>query len=316
MASPDIVSLDGDLIRPHVLLRSVAVAAGRASPEIFYEGDESDTLDTQAAAPTVAEARDQGRLILVAEDDVINQKVILQQLGLLGYAGEMADNGAEALRLWRKSGGNYALLLTDLHMPEMDGYALTESIRREEKGAARIPIVALTANALRGEAGRARAIGMDDYLTKPVQLDLLKETLERWLPATADTPSDAGSSRPAAADEPETATPAVDLEVLKGLVGNDENILTEFLTDYLTAAGEQVEELRKAITADDALHVAAIAHKLKSSSRSVGALAFGDRCADLESACKAGDKPAIKQAILGFENAYAVASKQIKQHID
>ena len=126
------------------------------------------------------DARTQGRLILVAEDDTMNQKVILQQLGLLGYAGQIAADGAEALRLWH-SGNTYAMLLTDLHMPNMDGYELSLLIRAEEPLGTHLPIIALTANALHGEAERATASGMDGYLTKPVPLATLREVLARWI---------------------------------------------------------------------------------------------------------------------------------------
>ena len=131
------------------------------------------------------EARTQGRLILVAEDDRMNQKVIVQQLALLGYAGHIAVDGAEALRLWRA--GTYAMLLSDLHMPNVDGYELAASIRRdEEAGGTHLPIIALTANALHGEAERATAAGMDGYLTKPVPLATLREVLAKWIvPASA-----------------------------------------------------------------------------------------------------------------------------------
>ncbi|HEY3287997.1 MAG TPA: PAS domain S-box protein [Gemmatimonadaceae bacterium] len=127
------------------------------------------------------EARAQGRLILVAEDDSMNQKVILQQLGLLGYAGQIAVDGEEALRLWRA--GAYAMLLSDLHMPNRDGYSLAAAIRDEEKDrGTHLPIIALTANALHGEADRATAAGMDGYLTKPVPLATLREVLAKWIP--------------------------------------------------------------------------------------------------------------------------------------
>jgi CheY-like chemotaxis protein len=128
---------------------------------------------------SVADARAQGRLILVAEDDSMNQKVILQQLALLGYAGEIAVDGAEALRSWRQA--SYAMLLTDLHMPNMDGYELVAAIRREEPAGVRLPVMALTANALHGEAERATSAGMDGYLTKPVPLATLRGVLEQWV---------------------------------------------------------------------------------------------------------------------------------------
>jgi signal transduction histidine kinase/CheY-like chemotaxis protein len=134
------------------------------------------------AMPVAArdEALQQGRLILVAEDNEINRKVILRQFTLLGFTADMVSDGQQALVKWRS--GDYALVLTDLHMPEMDGYDLTRAIRAEEGNARRTPIIVLTANALKDEGDRCRALGTDDFLTKPVQLASMKAVLERWLP--------------------------------------------------------------------------------------------------------------------------------------
>lgn len=302
---PNLVSMDGAALRRLALLRAVAVAAGRASPEIFHDRPE-ELLASEAAPPTIAEARAQGRLILIAEDDDINQKVILRQLALLGYAAEIAANGVEALRLWRD--GRYALLLTDLHMPEMDGYTLAETIRSEEAGRSHVPIVALTANALRGEANRVHASGMDDYLTKPVQLQLLRDTLEKWLPGAGE--NKAPDMRMEPSGEPAAAT-AVDVGLLQGLVGNDRTTVHEFLADYLASARHLAGEMRAALTAGDTRHVSAIAHKLKSSSRSVGAMALGDLCAELENSGKTGDKAAIAQGMAQFETALAQVEAEI-----
>jgi CheY-like chemotaxis protein/HPt (histidine-containing phosphotransfer) domain-containing protein len=300
------ISIDGDALRRLALLRAVAVAAGRASPEIFHDRPE-EPLAGEIEPPTIAEARAQGRLILIAEDDDINQKVILRQLELLGYAAEIASNGTEALRLWHE--GRYALLLTDLHMPEMDGYTLAETIRREEAGRSRMPIVVLTANALRGEAHRAYAAGIDDYLTKPVQLYLLKSTLEKWLPHTGenqtsenkapDVPPEHGGA------QPRPALPSVDISVLQSLVGDDQATVHEFLADYLASVRHLAGEMRAALAAGDTRHAGSIAHKLKSSSRSVGAMVLGDLCAELENFGKTGDKTAIAQGMAQFETALA-----------
>lgn len=131
---------------------------------------------TTGAPPTREDAQEQGRLILVAEDNAFNRKVIAQQLRLLGFAAVIVGDGREALEKWRN--GGFGLVLTDLHMPEMDGYALATSIRAQEGPGQRTPIVALTANALHGEEARCLAAGMDAYMTKPAGLALLKETLE------------------------------------------------------------------------------------------------------------------------------------------
>ena len=120
-------------------------------------------------------------LVLVAEDNPINQKVIGSQLKLLGYRAEIAENGREALALWRS--GRFAIVITDLQMPEMDGYDLAASIRREEEAAGlpRTPIVALTANAMKEESGRCLAVGMDGYLSKPAPLAAIGAVLDQHL---------------------------------------------------------------------------------------------------------------------------------------
>ena len=300
----DLVTLDG-VLRRAALLRAVAVAAGRASPELAHESGGEDGADGPLEPCSFAEARAQGRLILVAEDDEVNQKVILRQLEVLGYAAEIAPSGTEALDRWRE--GRYGLLLTDLHMPDMDGYALAEAIRREEAqrdpgSHGRMPILALTANAMRGEAMRAQAVGMDDYLTKPMLLHLLKAAIAKWLPRDG---GDAASGAPAGEqrDAPggDQAHAVVDLAVLKGMVGDDPEILREFLVDYRISAGRLAAELQAARIADDLRQIGAIAHKLKSSSRSVGALALGDVCAELENASRSGARAAVLQGLAQFE---------------
>jgi len=302
---PNVVTMDGSPLRRRVLLRAVAVAAGRASPDVFYEDAGNETDDEQLVPPTIAEARAQGRLLLIAEDDTINQKVILKQLGLLGYAGELATDGVEALRLWRQ--GQYALLLTDLHMPEMDGYALTEAIRREEaqNDKPRLPILALTANALRGEMARAIAVGMDEYITKPVQLHLLAAALEKWLPRTRAAEVSAAPP-PDEQNSPDTAT--VDVAVLKQLVGDDADTIREFLGEFLASAQQHGTALRAAAAAGELPQVAAIAHKMKSSSRVVGALALGDLCGEMEIAAKTGDITSLQRTLPEFEMCLAAVN--------
>jgi len=310
MAATDVVTVDGNCLRRSSLMRAVAVAAGRASPEVLH-GGEDPTMAIEPTAPTNVQARALGRLILVAEDDEVNQKVILRQIEVLGHAAEIAENGGEALRLWRT--GDYALLLTDLHMPGMDGYTLAETIRREEaqRGTTwreRMPILALTANALRGEAMRAQAAGMDEYLTKPLQLGLLKAALTKWMPRL-----DPQTIPAELQEEPGTgpSTQAVDVTVLKGLVGDDPQVVHRLLANYRVAAERLAREMRAARGADDTRQIGAIAHKLKSSSRSIGALALGDLCAALENACRSGTGDEVSRGIVQFDAALREVDAQI-----
>ena len=123
--------------------------------------------------------------MLLVDDRPANRQVIQRQLALAGYASETAEDGVEGLERWRS--GRYALLLSDVHMPRMDGYQLARTIREEEarSGQPRTPIVALTASALKGEAERCLAAGMDDYMAKPVSIPTMGACLQRWLPHTA-----------------------------------------------------------------------------------------------------------------------------------
>lgn len=295
ITGPGTVTLDCCALRPRVFLRAIAVAAGLASPEVFHATEEPGPTEDREP-PTVAEARAQGRLILVAEDDETNQKIILRQLGLLGFAAEIATDGRAALHMWRE--GGYAMLLTDLHMPEMDGYELTQAIRHEEQGSNRIPILALTANALRGEASRALAIGMNEYLVKPIQLHALKGALERWLPSAAAPPP---------------PRPIFDVAVLETLIGKDPLIVREFLGDYLASAQRLAADLRSASEAGDISQMQALAHKFKSASRSVGAMELGALCAALEASQEGADAPLAPAEMARLETVFAETKAEIRR---
>ncbi|MGA2269802.1 MAG: ATP-binding protein [Bryobacteraceae bacterium] len=128
--------------------------------------------------------------ILIVEDNPVNQIVALRAVHGLGYAAEVVSGGEAALEAWGR--GSFDLILMDCQMPGMDGYQAAAEIRRRENGAGRVPIVAMTANAIDGDQEKCRASGMDDYLAKPVRLSALARTLERWLSVSAPQP--AGSS--------------------------------------------------------------------------------------------------------------------------
>ena len=283
----DIVTLDGDVMYRQSLLRAMSIAAGRA--EVGMESGPSDNLLKSGPVPVSRdEALRQGKLILVAEDNDINQKVIRQQLNLLGYAGDIANDGREALR--RLQDCNYALLLTDLHMPEMDGFELTKAIRSEETSKKHIPIVALTANALKGEREHCLSAGMDDYLSKPVQLEDLRLTLEKYL--SNGKPAEErklASQLSLPMNGAGSAVAPVNVHVLEELIGNDPEMIKEMLLDFRTSAEKIATELHAAYRAGQFAVVGLLAHKLKSSARSIGALALGELCADMEQAGKKND---------------------------
>lgn len=299
-------TFDVDAMRRRALLSSVARAVGRIASEDSQEDHRRRRHERRLAPLTIAEARAKGHLILVAEDDAVNQKVILQQLSLLGYTAEVATTGLEALRMWRV--GKYGLLLTDLHMPEMDGYALAEALRREENGRGRTPIVALTANAMRGESVRAQACGMDEYLTKPIKLTTLQQVLERWL-----SKASAADNVPEASEDPQYSS--LNLDQLRSLVGTNAEIICDLLNEFLRGARDQVSQLRVAHSGGDLGQLGAIAHKLKSSSRAVGALALGDLCAELDSASKADERVRVWELMIELQPMFGEVERQIEDYL-
>ncbi|HUP87527.1 MAG TPA: response regulator [Acidimicrobiales bacterium] len=125
------------------------------------------------------ETRKRQRL-LVADDNAVNQKVAVMMLGKLGYSADVVANGAEAVEAICRT--RYHAVLMDCQMPEMDGYQATAAIRGQEDATRRVPIIAMTAGVMKGDAERCLAVGMDDYVPKPIRADVLADVLRRWLP--------------------------------------------------------------------------------------------------------------------------------------
>lgn len=154
----------------------LTVLAGRPAPERIP--DPSPAAAAAAAPSTEAPARAR---VLVAEDNAVNQLVAEAMLTRLGYQVDVVANGREAVRAVEES--DYAAVLMDCRMPDMDGYEASEEIRRREGGLRHVPIVALTASAIRGDEERALAAGMDAYVTKPVTMDALASVLSPFVEA-------------------------------------------------------------------------------------------------------------------------------------
>ena len=273
--------------------------------------------------PTREQAVAQQRLILVAEDNDTNQEVIRQQLALLGYQCDIAADGQQAYKLWKT--GEYSLVLSDIHMPIMDGYQLSQSIRTEEKrleqpGVAteRTPVLALTANVLKGEAERCHDAGMDAYLAKPVPLSELMGELVKWLPIK----DQAENQRKNDGMNEEFDQPALqheladfDINMLTKVVGDNPSMHTRLLKKFLSNSEERNNDLLAAVESVDLQTIGNIAHSLKSASRSVGAMRLGQVCEQLEKAGKAANSEAVNGLMPDFEQAYMIAREEIDGYL-
>jgi CheY-like chemotaxis protein len=178
-------AIDAGLVKPvrqSQLLNTLATAWSKKLNSGFTVRQPAPAEN--AASPAVPAAFAGSSLrVLVAEDNAVNQKVAVRMLERLGLRPDVAGNGREAVELYALL--PYDLIFMDCHMPEMDGYAATAEIRRRQGTGARVPIIAMTAEALEGCRDNCLAAGMDDYIAKPVRLEDLAEALRQWLPRPA-----------------------------------------------------------------------------------------------------------------------------------
>ena len=256
--------------------------------------------------PTVDEALAKHQLVLLAEDNETNSDVLREQLRLLGYTSETATDGQMALQMWRS--GRYALLLTDCHMPGMDGFELTAAIRLAEPAGLHMPIIAVTANAMHGESRRCLDSGMDDYLSKPLRLQTLGLMLDKWLPLQTDKLE---------TDEVNTQVEMAiwDASTLGQLVGDNLGMHQRLLKKYLHNTPGQVCLIEAAAQAGQLQDAAKVAHTLKSASRMVGALALGELCQHIETAGLSGDSATCSALTASLSDAFAQAQNQIQSHL-
>ncbi len=233
-------------------------------------------------------------LVLVAEDNLVNQKVAARMLERIGYRAEVAANGRQALEALREK--SYAAVLMDVQMPEMDGYEATAEIRSLEAGEGRhTPIIAMTANAMQGDRESALASGMDDYLSKPVKTGELSEMLAKWATAR-EAPAEDAEGEPdngngSTGDEPEEdILNAAIIASLLDLQGEDDpELLSELVETFEEDTNERIKALRLYVEAGAAEEIERTAHALKGSSGNMGVVGMSKVSSELQAAGAAAD---------------------------
>ncbi len=215
--------------------------------------------------------------ILIAEDNAVNQKVSRRQVENLGYRADVVENGVEALEALSKI--PYDIVLMDCQMPQMDGYEATKEIRRREGTNKHTVIIAMTANALEGESEKCLAAGMDDYISKPVNVEELQRLLERWQPSAQNLENFADTNQNSPVD---SISPPVDMEQLQDAASGDEDLMRELIELYLQQMSEGLEKLRSSAKAGAPDEIKRLAHTLVGGSATCGMAAVVPLLRELE----------------------------------
>jgi hypothetical protein len=303
---------------------------GETPPTVLLQRQPSSTFNLPSPpAPADSQSRP---CLLVAEDNAVNQKLIIRLLEKMGYRADVATNGREALDALACR--SYAAVLMDCQMPEMDGFAATRAIRKweaarnAERGTmnaehppapphssflihhssfSRLPIIAVTAHALQGDRTRCLEAGMDDYLSKPIKPDQLKATLERWLPQQG-TPEGSGVRSPESNPQPLTPNPQLsvfDLAEALERVEGDRELLAEMAALFLEEYPTMLEQIQQAIVKQDPQELQHSAHTLKGSVGNFAAHGVFAAAFALEKMGRQGDLVHAAEALATLEQELA-----------
>jgi PAS domain S-box-containing protein len=281
-----------------------------------------DTLQTGAAGPFPAPMRPAAEeltpqfnaRVLVAEDNEVNQEVARRMLMKLGCAVDIAADGAEAVR---KTGDQkYDIVFMDCHMPVMDGYSATRTMKSRDEAAEGTIVVAMTANALRGDKEECFAAGMDDYIAKPVKMSDLAAVLRKWYK------KEQGESLPAeridgpSSQEVRTGLDRGRIERLKALVDEGEDQWWNTLIQkFLTGAKVKLDEIAEAVKGGDTAALRTLAHTLKGSSFNMGAAGMVQLCKNLEAAAEQHSLEVSKRWLADLLQEFEVVRTDLEKEI-
>jgi len=283
-------------------------------------------LTSQAPMAPVAKPLDNAPMILLAEDNPTNQRLAQVQIAKLGYALQTVDNGQMAVDLLARSRRGeapaFVAVLMDCQMPVMDGFEATASIRRAERpGDRRLPIIAMTANAMQGDRERCLSAGMDDYVSKPIQINTLRDVLNHWAgtpaapageavaPVSASVLPDDGPRPPADAN-----AELINLSLLESYFGDDPQTVNKLLNLFHHTTQTLMAKMADAVSQRNAPVVDALAHELRGSCGNMGMDRMTRLAGHLEAQADALDWPGIdsshQQLTQAFDDVVAMINQR------
>lgn len=291
--------VDAYLIKPFRqsrLFDCIAVLVGKHLVPKDFAPPNIETASVRQSVLPDARSR-----ILIVEDNIVNQQVTLILLKELGYEASIVDTGKQAIEAIIH--GNYAMILMDCQMPDMDGFEATRQIRRlEPMSGRRVPIIALTAQALQGDREQCLAAGMDDYISKPITSLRLKAVVQRWLLPPSDSPSvDTTKQKDAKSAKSHSSTP-IDFQALQEMYSEDG--ATKLIELFLLSADKLIEQIEPAIIKQDTKEVRAIAHELRGSALSLGIDKMAVLLLDLENVAKKEDWRNVQDLYKGLRDEF------------
>lgn len=274
--------------------------------------DEGSVLETASSLATLQDGMGevqwpQNTRLLLVEDNPTNQIVAQGMLEMIGLEADIANNGQEALESMQLAVdiAPYTVILMDCQMPEMDGYSASTAIREGRAGEAykEIPIIAMTANAMEGDREKCLIAGMSDYVSKPINLGLLKAALIKWLKVTTVIlqPSSPKVNEPARFEERHSTLKRWDKADALGRLGGKKELLYKIMQSFVDEANRMMEALEKAVKSGDLANAQLHAHSIKGSSGNVSAQQLQALAKTMEFAAKNGDKRILKEGFLNLE---------------
>jgi CheY-like chemotaxis protein len=241
----------------------------------------------------------------VAEDNMVNQQLALQLLRRMGYRADIAANGLEVLEALQRQ--PYDVVFMDVHMPEMDGLSATRQICQQRSPAERPRIVAMTANAMRGDREKCLRAGMDDYISKPIRVDELVRALNHCLPQ--EHPVEPVLARQSAID-------AEVLQAFREAMGDAASeCLAQLIKIFLEETPNLVQGIATAAAQGDATALQSSAHALKSSSASLGAMTLSQYCQTLEAMGCSGTLATASEVASQLKEEYERVERELREEV-
>ena len=265
---------------------------------------------------TLSENRNFKFKILLAEDNEINQQVALATLGKLGYRADAVNDGKQAVQALEKI--QYDIVLMDCQMPEMDGYKATDLIRNPESRVIdhNIPVIALTAHATKGDRDKCLAAGMNDYMAKPFQPQMMAEMLKKWLPEHDSYSRNKNEAPSLELEKKQDRKKILDWAGFLDRVMDDEELAKNIFNDFLNEFPKRIDNIQKGIDCDDIQATKREAHTLKGSSANVGAVVLQDIAYQIESAARDKDLTKAATLIPILKKQFTILKKVFNENIN